>query len=84
MEIIPMIFLKNEKLINTKLSKAKHFNNVLEKTSESTLYILDNDGIEKNKPNLNLYQELSKSYILWVDAGPRNIGDVVDLVIAGS
>ena len=57
---------------------------ILERFKNKKLYILDHDGLEKNKPNLCLYQKLSKYHEIWVDAGPQVLGDVVDSVIAGS
>jgi len=48
------------------------------------IYILDLDGIEKDKPNLCTYQRIPDSYDLWVDFGPRNLGDVVDATMAGA
>jgi len=52
--------------------------------TEKKIYILDIDGIEKDKPNLCTYQRLSNKYDLWVDFGPRNIGDIVDATMAGA
>jgi uncharacterized protein related to proFAR isomerase len=48
------------------------------------LYILDLDAIEKNKTNFELYQKISTMYDLWIDCGPRNIGDVVDIFMVGA
>ncbi|MDH7506628.1 MAG: hypothetical protein QHH15_02415 [Candidatus Thermoplasmatota archaeon] len=48
------------------------------------LYILDLDGIEKNMPNLEFYQKISSLYDLWIDCGPRNIGDIVDIFMTGA
>ena len=81
MEIIPCATLKNYKIINNSISAT----NISEYIKEDeVLYILDLDGIEKGKLNLCIFQELSSKYQLWIDCGPRNIGDVVDIFMAGA
>jgi len=60
-------------------------NEILEHVDKDVnIYVLDIDGIEKDKPNLSLYQDLSKSHVLWVDTGPRVLGDIVDVIMAGA
>jgi len=82
MEIIPLIKLNKRKIIDEDESSS---DNIFEQIDEEQLlYILDLDGIEKDKPNLCTYQKLSKSYELWIDNGPRNLGDVVDAFMAGA
>ncbi len=82
MEIIPLIKLKKRKLLDHPKSSLKE---ILKEIDENEkIYILDLDGIEKDKPNLCTFQRLSDSYDLWVDFGPRNIGDIVDAVMAGT
>jgi uncharacterized protein related to proFAR isomerase len=79
MEIIPLIKIRNQKILYDKPYE------VLDKLKDNkTVYILDFDGIEKNKPNLCTYQKMSSLYDLWVDFGPRVIGDVVDALMAGA
>lgn len=79
MNLIPLI-----KLDKYKLSSEK--NRVIEmlKGKTNILYILDLQGINKNKPDLDIYQKLSNNFELWVDSGPRDIGDVVDAFFAGA
>ena len=81
MEIIPTITMKKRKILNQESEKKDIFDQIKE---DALLYILDLDGIEKDKPNLCTYQRLSGSHELWVDFGPRNIGDVVDTTMAGA
>jgi len=82
MEIIPLIRLKEEKTLDETLSS---IDNLLKQIDENkTIYILDIDGIEKNEPNLSIYQRISNSHDLWIDSGPYNIGDVVDTFMAGA
>jgi hypothetical protein len=83
MEIISLIHLKKRKIVLEDVSVSiTQLKDMLEK--DSALYVLDLDGIERNKPNLCLYQKLSQDYQLWIDAGPRELGDVVDAIMAGA
>lgn len=76
MDIIPLTTIVNKKIQNLKL---------LEKLKEDELlYVIDQDGIEKDKSNFDIYQKLSKKYQLWVDTAPRRLGDVVDVFMTGA
>jgi uncharacterized protein related to proFAR isomerase len=76
MNIIPLIEINNKEIQNSEL---------LEKLSENELlYVIDLDGIEKDESNLDIYQNLSKKYRLWIDSAPRKLGDVVDVFMAGA
>lgn len=71
------------------MKKRKIFGNLSKKEvfeiipEEQLIYILDLDGIDKDKPNLCTFQKRSSDYQLWVDFGPRNLGDMVDVFMAG-
>ena len=85
MDLIPLIHMKNRKIHLERTKNPvtpKEFLKQIEE--EKKIYILDLDGIEKDKPNLCTYQRLSGSHDLWVDFGPRNLGDVVDATMAGA
>ena len=85
MEIIPLIHLKSRKILTEKDGNNISLDEVLEQVEkDGKIYVLDTDGIEKNKPNLCLYPKISECLKIWVDAGPRVIGDVVDAVVAGA
>lgn len=84
MDIIPFINLEKRKITVPELYNSESYKDILEKYKEKTIYVMDIDGIEKNKPNLCLYQKLMIDHEIWVDSGPRNLGDVVDLLMAGS
>ena len=76
MDIIPLTAIHNKKIQNF---------NLLEKLKEDTLlYLIDLDGIEKDKSNLDIYQKLSKKYQLWIDNTPRKLGDIVDVFMSGA
>ena len=85
MDLIPLIHMKNREIHLEQAGGSvslKEFLKQVEK--ESKIYILDLDGIEKDKPNLCTYQRLSGSHDLWIDNGPRNLGDIVDATMAGA
>jgi len=85
MDLIPLIHMKNREIHLERTKNPvtpKEFLKQIEE--EKKIYILDLDGIEKDKPNLCTYQRLSGSHDLWVDFGPRNLGDVVDATMAGA
>ncbi len=82
MQEIPIIHIKNNKIsdINT-------FNEVqllLNRLQSSIVYIFDEDGINKNQMNVSIYQKFSSIINVWVDAGPRNVDDIVDEVFSGA
>ena len=77
MEVVPLITMKNRKILNMR-EKLDRIN------QEQILYIYDLDGIEKDKPNLCTFQRLSKTRELWIDSGPRNLGDIVDVFLTGA
>ena len=79
MNIIPLIKMKKRKILSS-FSEKDIFNNLKE---DQEIYILDFDGIEKDKPNLCTFQKYSGNYKLWVDFGPRDLGDVVDAFMSG-
>jgi len=85
MDIIPLIYLKKGKIMVEHEGYHLPFNEILEHVGkDGNIYVLDTDGIEKDKPNFCLYQKLSKSHVLWVDTGPRVLGDIVDVIMAGA
>jgi uncharacterized protein related to proFAR isomerase len=84
MKIIPLINIKKRKIVKLNYKNFENINVLLENYKDEYLYILDHDGILKNRPNLCAFQKLSKNHELWVDTGPRVIGDIVDSVIAGA
>lgn len=56
----------------------------LRKRNFEKLYVMDVDGVEHNKPQLDVIQSLSDDFSIFYEAGPRRGANVVDLVIAGA
>lgn len=84
MEVIPLVFLKQRNIFLEKGGKPSSLKETIEKKGDlKALYFFDIDGIEKDKPNLCTYQQIQNQEF-WVDSGPRDIGDVVDLLLAGA
>ncbi|ODS40680.1 MAG: hypothetical protein A7315_02375 [Candidatus Altiarchaeales archaeon WOR_SM1_79] len=46
--------------------------------------ITDINGINKDKPQLDLYKDISKKIELWVDAGSRIRDGAIDILVAGA
>lgn len=82
MKIIPLITIKKGEILISDFNKK--IKDTLDKYKDKILYLYDLDGINRNKPNLCLFQKLSKTHELWVDAGPRSIGDIVDTIVSGA
>jgi len=85
MDLIPLIYIKRRKIRIGQKSDPISIKDFLKLTEDKKkIYIFDRDGLEKDKPNLCTYQRLSSFVDLWVDNGPRNLGDVVDSTMAGA
>jgi len=82
MEIIPLIKLKKRKILDYPKSFLNDITNEIDDNEK--VYILDFDGIDRNKPNLCTVQRLASSFDLWIDFGPKNLGDIVDAVMTGA
>lgn len=85
MKIIPLIYFQKRKIYAEKEGDALSLKELLSYLDKDTeIYVYDKDGIERDKPNLCTYPKLSGHCKLWVDWGPRSLGDVVDAVMAGA
>jgi uncharacterized protein related to proFAR isomerase len=82
MKKIPVMWLHGS-LSFQKHVESTSVNTSMEKTKDKTIYLIDETGIKKNHPQLDVYQHLASRYELWVDAGPRDTDDIVDLVFSG-
>lgn len=48
------------------------------------IYMIDLNGIHQNNPQTDLIQELSSDTEIWVDAGPRIMEDLMDIITSGA
>ena len=85
MKIVPLIYFQKRKIYAEKDGDALSLKELLSCLDKDTeLYVYDKDGVDGDKPNLCTYPKLSEHCKLWVDWGPRTLGDVVDVVMAGA
>jgi phosphoribosylformimino-5-aminoimidazole carboxamide ribonucleotide (ProFAR) isomerase len=85
-EIIPMLLLEGRTFLFKEYSKKalSALSKDLRKRNFETLYVMDVDGVERNKPQLDIIQALCDDFSILYEAGPRRGANVVDLVIAGA
>jgi hypothetical protein len=85
MKLVPLIYIKERSFYFERDGKTHSEEEVIDSIDHDKLiYVLDIDGIEKDKPNLCTYQRQSSMLNLWVDFGPRTKGDIVDSFLAGA
>jgi hypothetical protein len=48
------------------------------------LYVVDLDGLDRNRPQLDYLQEITKDTDVWVDGGVSDADGVIDIVVAGA
>jgi len=61
--------------------KIKEF---IENCEDSKLYLLDIDAYMGREMNIKVYNELSGIFDMWIDAAPRRVEDVMDLIVLGA
>ena len=85
MELIPLISLNKRKIWSGDSKASIYTNELIQNIKTDTpVYFLDQDGILNDKPNLCLYQKIGSKINLWIDSGPRELGDIVDIIMAGA
>ena len=85
MDLISLIYMKDREIHTGKISDPISIIDFLKQAEEiKKIYILDLDGIERDKPNLCTYQRLAGQIDFWVDSGPRDTGDIVDAIMFGA
>ena len=82
MEIIPLIYVNNDNVLDSKGLRVRDWNKFMEHMNN--VYVFDIGGMKRNKPSLELYQRIGEYAALWVDASPRRFEDVMDVVVAGA
>ncbi|MFP4050333.1 MAG: HisA/HisF-related TIM barrel protein [Thermoplasmata archaeon] len=93
MEIIPSISFKNEEPVIVKDGNYDYYSEdgqvlnldeILTKLRDyDKIYYLDIDGINKNKPQIDVIRELSLRKELWGDTGARDENGITDAFVAG-
>jgi uncharacterized protein related to proFAR isomerase len=84
MEVIPIIHVKNRKVVSVGRTPICTVKEALEKLRKyKMVYLVDLDGIENNEHDFELLSQVAKKHI-WYDGGARNPDDVMDAFIAGA
>ena len=60
MNIIPLIHINKRKIVNSNFNNLENIKDLLSAYEDDFIYLLDYDGIKKNRPNICLFQKLSK------------------------
>lgn len=85
-EMIPLLLLRGRSLLFREYSKKElsDFSKSLRQDNFEKLYIMDLDGIERNKPQLDIVQRLSDDFSVLYEGGPRKGANIIDCIMAGA
>lgn len=86
-QIVPIIRILSRKVVNEDgmilaPNPIDFINDLKERYDE--IYIVDIDGMKRNKPQLKLVQKLGDEVNIWLDGGVRHTENIVDYLIAGA
>jgi len=48
------------------------------------IYVVDLDGLERDRPQLDYLQEIARDGEMWVDAGVRSADQAIDILVTGA
>lgn len=48
------------------------------------VYVVDVEGVRRNKPDIELMREVTRNLPVWADVGPRYAADAMDALVAGA
>lgn len=84
MEKMPLAYVKSGKVVdgNRRFDAVEKLKELGKKYGH--VYVMDLDGVKRDRPNLDIYQKLSHKPFLWIDSLPRDLEDVMDIVIVGA
>ncbi|UCH87893.1 MAG: hypothetical protein JSV49_06385 [Thermoplasmata archaeon] len=94
-EVIPCVSIRKGRLVKIEGNKIKplKFRGIVPNTLDTmdilfetfeTILVMDQDGIIKNKPAIDLYRKISQLGDFWVDGGARVADGVIDLLVGGA
>ncbi len=87
LEVIPVVHARSGELVGPDAEPLdEDLRTVSRRFSREhdALYLVDLDGIRRNRPDVALLQEVGGRVHTWADAGSRSPQDVMDLIIAGA
>jgi len=85
-ELIPLLLLRGRTLLFKEYSKRalSEFSKDLRRRNFERIYIMDLDGLERNRPQLDIVQRLSDDFGILYEGGPRRGANIVDFIMAGA
>ncbi len=86
-KIIPFVPVLNGNVAAPEGNRYRKLGNAVKTVKSSgydTFYVIDINGLIKNKPQINIIQEMSKEKNLWVESGARFAEDMIDVLMAGA
>lgn len=84
-EVVPVLHVRRGRLVSPDGTPyPERPLDALARISGEAVYIVDMEGIERNKPDHALLQAVAKRRSVWSDAGPRYATDAADALVAGA
>lgn len=87
LEILPVLHAKGGHLVGPDAEPLdEDLKTVARRFSDEwdSIYLVDLDGLQRNRPDVGLLQEVSDRVHTWADTGPRNPEDTMDLLMSGA
>ncbi|MEM2839082.1 MAG: HisA/HisF-related TIM barrel protein [Thermoplasmata archaeon] len=84
--LIPLILLRGRTLLFKEYSKKalSELSKDLRRKNFEKIYIMDLDGLERNRPQLDIVQRLSDDFGILYEGGPRRGAHIIDFIMAGA
>lgn len=86
-KIIPFVPVLNGNVAAPEGNRYRKLGNavkIVKSSKYETFYVIDINGLIKNKPQITIIQEMSKEKNLWVESGARFAEDMIDVLMAGA
>ncbi len=87
LEILPVLHARNGALVGPDAEPLdEELKTIARRFSREwdAIYLVDLDGLTKNRPQVGLVQDLSGRVHTWADSGPREPEDTMDQLMAGA
>ncbi len=90
MQLIPAISIRKKRVVITEegeylpVGEPIEVLRALEKEGYELFYIMDMDGVEKNRMQIPVIERIAAEFRIWLDGGFRTVGDVEDALVLGA
>jgi len=85
MFVVPYLELKGRTLIRRAYARGEMSESVSKLADKfKTIYVADRDGLDKNKPQLDVVREISEEMPTMYEGGVRKANNVIDMLITGA